>query len=381
MIRQFSILSIALVTLLAPDFTVSGEPSQESGLIFSGVSQNDLVALEMLDHSKPVRDQFDIAGANLLTLNLRNARATVVKVDASVDFWLLLGAYADAYRRNDSSNALAVLQSPSSAFIVDIRKLYGALFLPFADISVGRQIITFGQGLVFSPIDVFSSVNILDLSLRRRGSDVARVRVPFGDLAGIDAIAKVSSRSDGIAAALKGYGHLGSFDIAGVGIYQGGQNEFITGLTFKGDLVAGVYGELVEHWRYGGYRAFVGMLGADYSISGDWYFTAEYLYNEKPQPAGTPSQFSLLQTNVALLHNHYGFLSVRYKINDLMNVSASAIADITAKSGLVTAQYSYNVLQNADVIVYVQGAPASTNGLLPIPYGEVTYGVRVMVSF
>jgi hypothetical protein len=344
---------------------MSGEPSQESGLVFSGVSQNDLIALETLDKSKTVRDQFDFAGANLLTLNMRNAKATFVKVDASVDFWLLLGAYADAYRRTDSSNALAVLQSPSSAFIVDIRKLYGALFLPFADISVGRQIISFGQGLVFSPIDVFSSVNILDLSLRRRGSDVARIRVPFGDLAGIDAIAKVSSRSDGIAAALKGYGHLGSFDIAGIGIYQGGRNEFITGLTFKGDLVAGVYGELVEHWRYGG----------------DWYFTAEYLYNEKPQPAGTPSQFSLLQTNVALLHNHYGFLSVRYKINDLMNVSASAIADITAKSGLVTAQYSYNILQNADVIVYVQGAPASANGILPIPYGEVTYGVRIKVSF
>jgi hypothetical protein len=122
-------------------------------------------------------------------------------------------------------------------------------------------------------------------------------------------------------------------------------------------------------------------VGADYSISGDWYFTAEYLYNEKPQPASAPSQFSLLQTNIALVHNHYGFLAVRYKINDLMNVSASAIADITAKSGLVTAQYSYNVLQNADIIGYVQGAPASTNGLLPLPYAEVIYGLRVKVSF
>lgn len=357
------------------------ESAQESGLVFSGVSQNDLDAVQTIDKSKPVADQFDVAGANLLTLNMYNAKATVVKIDASVDFWLLLGAYADAYRKADSSAGSLVLQSKSAAFVADIRKLYGALYLPWADISVGRQIISFGEGMVFSPVDIFSSVNILDLSLRRSGSDVARVRVPFGDLAGVDAIAKVSSRADGAAGAIKGYGHAGSFDFAGVGIYQGANREFITGLTFKGDLVAGVYGELVEHWRYAGYRAFVGMLGADYSITGDWYFTAEYLYNQKPEPAGTPSQFSLLQTNVALVHNHYGFLSVRYKINDLMNVSASVIADITAKSGLVTAQYSYNVLQNADLILYVQGFPASTNGLLPMPNAEITYGVRIAVSF
>jgi hypothetical protein len=355
--------------------------AQEGGIVFSGVSQNDIVALELVDKSKPVCDQFDFAGANLLTLTMRNANAKVVRVDASVDFWLLLGAYADAYRRADSSQAPAMLQSPSAAFIADVRKLYCALYLPYADISIGRQIVSFGQGMVFSPIDVFSSVNILDLSLRRRGSDVARVRVPFGDLAGIDALAKVGSRSEGIAAAIKGFGHLGTFDIASIGIYQTDLNEFVTGLTFKGDLAAGVYGELVEHWRYSGYRAFVGMLGADYSINGDWYVTVEYLYNEKPQPAGTPSQFSLVQTNIALMHNHYGFLSARYKINDLMNVSASAIADISAKSGFITAQYSYNVLQNADVVVYVQGYPASINGLLPIPYAEVTYGVRVKVAF
>jgi hypothetical protein len=137
----------------------------------------------------------------------------------------------------------------------------------------------------------------------------------------------------------------------------------------------------VEHWRYGGNRAFVGMLGVDYSIANEWYFTGEYLYNEWPQTPVGPAQFSLLQTNIALAHNHYGFLLARYKINDLMDISASAIADITAKSGIVTAQYSYNILQNADLIVYVQGLPSSTNGLLPLPYGEMIYGVRVKVAF
>lgn len=360
------------------------QSQQEQGLVLSGVSRNDLVCVETLDKNKPVRDQLDFGGANLLTLDFRNARATTAKIEGSVDFWLLSGVYADALNAADSTlSAFSLLQSPSSAFLIDVRKLYGSLFLPFADFSVGRQIISFGQGLVFSPIDVFSSVNVLDLSLRRHGSDVARVRVPFGDLAGIDAIAKITSRKQGTAAGIKGYSHVGSFDFAGIGIYQGARNEFITGITFKGDLVAGVYGELVEHFRQGGDRAFVGMLGADYSIENTWYFTAEYLYNERADTGQTaaPSSFSIVQTSIPMIHHHYGFLTARYKINDIMNVSASAIADITAKSGILTAQYFYNILQNANMILYVQYFPGSASGLLPLPIGELTYGLRVEVAF
>jgi len=356
-----------------------GQTPQESGLIVSGESRNDLVGLESFDKSKPATEQSDFAGANLLTLNMQNANAKTAKIEGSVDFWLLTGAYADAYRRIDSASFLIMSQN-SSAFLVDVRKLYVSLFLPFADVSIGRQIISFGQGMVFSPIDVFSSVNILDLSLRRSGSDVARARVPFGELAGIDAIAKLTTQSQE-AAALKAYAHVAGFDCAGIGMYQGAQHGAITGITFKGDLVAGVYGELVEHWRQGGQQSFTGMLGADYSIENTWYFTGEYLYNEKPETGDTASQLSILQTTIPLLHHHYGFLMARYKINDLMNASASAIADISGKSGVATLQYFYNVLQNADVVVYTQYYRASSEGMLPLLFDQATYGLRVEVAF
>jgi hypothetical protein len=357
-----------------------GETPHESGLIVSGESRNDLVGLESFDKNKPAGEQSDFAGANLLTLNLQNANAKSAKIEGSVDFWLLTGAYADAYRRIDSTSAL-ILPQLSSVFIADVRKLYASLFLPFADVSIGRQIISFGQGMVFSPIDVFSSVNILDLTLRRSGSDVARVRVPFSDLAGIDAIAKLTAKSREEAAAIKGYAHVAGFDVAGIGMYQGAQNQVITGITFKGDMVAGVYGEFVEHWKQAGQRSFTGMLGADYSIENTWYFTGEYLYNEKPETSDTTAQLSILQTTIPLLHHHYGFLMARYKINDLMNVSVSAIADISGKSGVATLQYFYNVMQNADVVIYTQYYRSSSEGMLPISFDQATYGLRVEVAF
>lgn len=366
------VLSLAGITM--------GETQQESGLIFSGLSRNDLVGLESFDKNKPASAQTDFAGANLLTLNMHNANASSAKIEGSVDFWLLTGAYADAYRRIDSTSG-SLFSQLSSVFIVDVRKLYASLFLPFADVSIGRQIISFGRGMVFSPIDVFSTVNILDLTFRRSGSDVARVRVPFNDLSGVDAIAKLTAKTKGAAAAIKGYTHLAGFDLTGIGMYRGAQHEAITGITFKSDIVAGVYGELVEHWGQGGKRSFIGMLGSDYSIEDTWLFTAEYLYSEKPETNDTVPQLSLLQTTIPLLHHHYGFLMTRYKINDLMNVSASAIEDISGKSGVATLQYFYNVLQNANLVVYTQYYRASSEGMLPLSHDQATYGLRVELAF
>ena len=356
------------------------EPPQESGLILSGENRNDLLGLQSFDKSKPARDQFGFADANLLTLDLKNAGAGSAKFEGSVDFWLFTGAYADYYRRIDSTSSLIIPQI-SSVILADVRKLYASLFLKYADLSVGRQIISFGEGMVFSPIDVFSSVNILDLSLRRSGSDVARVRVPFNDLSGVDAIAKLTAKSSDAAAAVKAYTHIAGFECAGIGMYQGADNSVISGVTFKGDMVAGVYGELVERWRQEGRRSFTGMLGADYSIENAWLFTAEYLYNEKPETGDTAPAPSLVQTAVSLLHHHYGFLMARYKVNDLMNFTASVIADVSGKSGVGVLQFYYNILQNANVVVYTQYYRSSTEGLLSLTNDEDTFGFRVEVAF
>jgi len=104
-----------------------GQTPHESGLIVFGESRNDLVGLESFDKSKPASEQTDLAGANLLTLNLQNANAKSAKIEGSVDFWLLTGAYADAYRRIDSTSSL-ILPGLSSVFIADVRKLYASLF-------------------------------------------------------------------------------------------------------------------------------------------------------------------------------------------------------------------------------------------------------------
>jgi len=342
--------------------------AQENGVLLWGNLQNDATILQDKDTS--FRNQFDFAGDNVLTLNLRNRNTSLAKVEASFDLILLYGHNADTVAAQIPS-ALKVAAVRLTPMLVDVRKLYAALYLPFADVSIGRQIINYGFGQVFSPMDKFSAIAVTDIAFKRSGSDVARVRVPFGSLAGIDAVATLSSRRQGVDAAAKIYGNWNGFDVSAVGIYQGSRDQYLTGIGFKGDLLLGFHGEAVEYWNRQGAQKFSGMLGADYSIFNTWYFAAEYLCNEKDSALDSRSIADLFATG------QWGFASARYCINDLMSISLSALGEIKAKRGFVTAQYLYNIVQNVNATVYGRYYAGVSGTNLP----DLEYGLRVDAAF
>ena len=358
--------------VLGAGLLVSGASrAQESGgALLSGSLLTDLAAVETF--GGPFFDQFDLSGMGRLTLNLRNRDTRRARIDASADLILLYGLAADLVT-SSYPDAFAALSASDGAVLVDIRKLYGALYFPFADVSVGRQIINFGYGQVFSPLDIFSSVDVLDLAFRRSGSDVARVKVPFGPLAGADVVARLSSRSRGAAAAGKFFWHAGTFDFSAVGMYRGAEEEVVSGLGLKGDLVLGVHAEAVEHWSLHGGQWFLGMTGADYSIGERWLLAAEYHYNERPGIA------TLAGSGTVLPGRHSAFASVQCRINDLMSVSLAGLGDIEDGYGMVTAQYFYNVFQNVNATVYVRAfGDGGMEWLADMP--DMQYGLRLEMA-
>jgi hypothetical protein len=378
---RFAALATAALLFAAPIARADEAlPSKEVGLELSGLSQNDLVVLQTPRAQSSYPDSFDFAAANLLTLNVRNAKSSAAKIEGSFDLWLLSGVYADAYRRADSSAGLP-LPGMSALFHIDISKLYASLYLRYADLSVGRQIISLGRGLVFSPIDVFSSINLSDLTFRRHGSDIVRLRLPFGALSGADFIATVASRARGETVAAKAYANFAGWDAAAVGIYKEKAREAIAGLTFKGDLIAGLYGELVEHWIADSTPFFRGMAGADYSINNTWFFAAEYLFNEKRADPSALTQLAAGELGMPYTGRQYLFGSVRYAVSELMWVSLSGIGALEEKAGFLTGQWYYNVLQNADFSVFVRYIRGN---LLPVGNAatpDLEYGLRLEVAF
>jgi len=305
------------------------------------------------------------SGRTMLTLDVKTTQLANAKVETLVDFYRLYGLYADLAAQTLQGNL--PVPAGNSPFYADLRMLYGALYLPWADITVGRQIVNFGKGMLFSPLDCFSTVDVTELSLRRSGSDIAMAAIPFGTVTGLDLITTLPQTGTGRTTAARAFTTISGWDVGFTALHRADSKTTITGIAFKGDLIAGVTGELVtrydaEHDRTDGEA----MAGIDYSISRTWFFNAEYYYRTDP------AAHILYRT-----HNVFG--SLRYMINDLMNLSLVCIATVPVENKLVTLQFGWNILQDVTSTAFVRYG--SYDASLPLSIPDTECGVRVVIAF
>jgi hypothetical protein len=368
-----------LITILCKIFLcgiITAEAEQkQGGLKFRGSMYTDLGLLHTVHSSS--KDEANFAGMSVLSLNMKNKNRKYGKVEGLFDIIVPYGSTIERYipELSDSTEEEESLLDLYKLFsfgkapvLLDLRKLYLSIYLPFADITMGRQIINFGKGFVFSPIDVFSTVELQDINFRRSGSDIVNIRLPFSDLSGLDFITELPFLQNDYSVAAKLFTTLFDFDFSLVGIFKNAasennnENETVAGLTFKGDAGIGLYGEAVTHYLSESHDTFFeGMLGIDYSIKDKWYFAAEYLYKQYNWDNSFWGE-----------HNLFG--SIRYTINDITNISGSIIYDFQHESTLGIFQWYYNILQNVNTIFYIQG----TDG----PVGQfLMYALRAEVKF
>lgn len=357
------------VTLLISLFFVSqiiAEPTK-GGLSLKGSIFSDLSLMHYYNSNE--RDSLGFGGLTTISLNAKNRNRKHAKVDASIEIKMPYGkGIGSSSTADDSSSTDSPIFSDyilfsmdNSILMIDIRRLYLSLYLPFADISIGRQIINFGKGTLFSPISVFSTVDIYDFTYRKNGSDIIKTAFPINNLWGIDLITELPYYNKEHTTAIKAYGNIKSFDLSLIGMYRHESEDILAGLEFKGDLILGVYSELLFNYKKNKSPGFDAMIGIDYSIRSKWIFIAEYLYTSNN-------------------HYHQIYGSVSFLINELLKSGVSIIQNFDQKSTLGTAFISYNILQNADITFYVRGYnndPFGEN----LPAHDIDYALRVEVKF
>ena len=343
----------------------------QTGLKIWGSNFIDLSGYHYLNNES---DSLKIGAMNTFRLNFQNRNKRYAKVVGNLDLIIPFGFTADQFQTLiDASDSLYSPYYPlfvygNTPVMLDIRKLYLSVYLPFADISLGRQIINYGKGVVFSPIDVFSTIDVANINFERHGSDVAAIKIPFSFLSGLDLITELPRKDNEYSTAVRGYFNTMGFDFALITMYKHRAKELIAGLSFKGDAFFGVYGEFVEHFANDfANKYFEGMLGLDYSIHNIYFFRCEYYYKNSN------------------IQNEWGkqnlFLYFKYAINDLMNVSTHVIgSDIGKENQMVVymGQFYYNILQNVDLITYARYF-SYKNDLDTLP--DLEYAVRVEVKF
>lgn len=322
-------------------------------------------------HNRDAKDSLGFAGMSTLSLNVRNRNRSFAKVDGALEVKMPYGSFDESVTLPDDTvnssdqpllSDYVIASLDGSYLLLDLRRLYSSLYFENFELSIGRQYIGFGQGMIFSPMDQFSSVDVSDFRYRKNGADVFHLDVPLSDLWGVTATMELPYGEREHSSALKIFGTAGSFDMALVAMYRHVEEAVLPAFSFKGDLFVGLYGEaVVKIHTSDSVSYFDGMLGMDYSLKNRWTFVTEYQFQ------GRESRNSL-------------FGAVNYQINDLVGLGVSLIHSFADSSSLANGQVTWNALQNADLTFFVRGYNNEPFGK-DLPAYDLDYSLRAVVKF
>ncbi len=337
--------------------TALSASAQDRGLRFSGQAGAD-AALSVTDPfglDGPAGEAV-YAGLTSIRLDARGGDGVNGKIEGSAQLRLIHGDAAVAARNAAAQTLSAALGSAGPILVAyltgaegpvlqaELKKLYVSIYTELADISVGRMVVNFGRGTIFSPADLFASIDTGDLALGRVGSDVIRVLVPLGDLSGLDLVAGLSKPLADATGGLRVYGELGGWALAGALFRDGGaatdanqtadaDEALIVSLDAKGDVELGLSVESVLRLPFAGKAwdsgfnldaaSFHGMVGADYSFDGAWFIDLEYGVNIPLQgswPNGIPPELGSFRGA------HTFFASLSWRPDDFTVIDGRALA-------------------------------------------------------
>jgi hypothetical protein len=294
---------------------------------------------------------------------------------------------------------------------VSVERLHVDLNLPAADLTIGRQAVTWGSGLAFRPSDLYAEVVFTEPWRERRGVNALKVAVPAGPhsvtalLAVDDDLSPVASEAPALpgSAALKGTLNVAGMDLSalGAGTYRPGALA-ADGLSradgawssFVGADLRGTFG--VGWWVEGGWYVDEDapdvVLGIDYSfpVLQNLYVAAEARWDgtgaapgdyDLTSRVGAGLDPSALGLDCALvdalagqappaatsgrarmtLGRRYADAVLRLGVTEEVNVSAVALANLDDGSMLVVPAVSANLGARTTVNVGAQ-VPAGAAG-------------------
>ena len=270
--------------------------------------------------------------------------------------YLGLSAARSRYRLWDDTREMVSESDLRSNLWLD--RLNVKISLPWADITLGRQAVTFGKAYFWNPMDVFLPFDPNQFDREYKGGvDALRLDVPFGPFSGCTLVAAAGRETgpDGVyldddgaldasfygsAFLARAYATLQGWDLA----VQGGKiyGAWQAGGGASGQIGAwGVRGEMAYQWAVdspslpfplrghlveSGLVAVAG-LGQRWASSLDLQF--EYLYNGLGDPGDLPAALTRLSAgNTLHMSRHLAGAVLSYELNPLITGQVAAILSL-----------------------------------------------------
>ena len=142
----------------------------------------------------------------------QRARTVSERSGAGGGSGVLLDESKAPYRIGQLDDALVRIGSTFS-YRHELDRAFAAAYLGRTEITVGRQAIGWGRGMLFGAVDIFAPFTPLESDREwRRGIDALRANIPLTDLISLDAIAAFgeSTKTSAYAGRLRGY--IGNVD-------------------------------------------------------------------------------------------------------------------------------------------------------------------------
>ena len=246
-----------------------------------------------------------------------------------------------------------------------------------ADLTIGRQAIGWGRGVMFTAVDLFAPFSPLEVDREwRRGVDAIRADVKLTDRSSVDVVGAFGPALESSAFAARARGYTGVLDLE---ILAGRRAEDLFGGVTSSAVVGGaeVHGEAAvfrvpsgpEHdvlWKVvigGSYRFPIGsglLACAEYHYSG--FGAADP--GEIRTLLATPSFFErFVRGDVQILSRHALGVTGSYEVSPEMTYSGQWLHNPRDRSGVV-----------APALTYTFNDAVSLLGVIYLPYGQIPAG-------
>lgn len=284
---------------------------------------------------------YEVHALQSLTLQ---TRAIVLGSAAGTNSGLRYRAFDGRWRWYDGSSVKAWLTCD---------RFNVKLALPFADVTLGRQAITFGKAYFWNPLDVFLAFDPTAFDRDyKRGVDALKVDVPIGDFSGITLVG-VLGRPDGGHAGYRSAGVLRvftnflnwDFAVQGGKVYGG----FHAGLAAAGELgPVEVRAEAAYFWPLPdlrpdnaadipeGLTAVIGVGRMMALFDRTLTLQAEYLFNSAAGSTTLRESFDLVSKGLMLqASEHLLGAVVTYEITSLIRGSFATVFSMSDQPSVI----------------------------------------------
>ena len=285
----------------------------------------------------------------------------------------------------------------------ELDRAFVSLHPSWGEITVGRQAIGLGRGVLFSAVDVFAPFSPIEVDREwRRGVDAARVEYRVADTASVEVLAVGGRRCEDSAWLFRARGYVGHVD-----------GELIVGRRAEDMMYAGVvsaavgdaevHGELAlfdtprghpDGGLFGSSRLIgKAVAGASYTfdvgdgltVLGEYHYSGfgvEDMRDATLRLADPEFQGRLLRGDMQILGRHAAAVRVSYPLTDAWTGSLLVMESPTDGSGLVSPSLRWDVSQSASLLLgaFVPWGRGPSGGRLNSQFGGSAASLFVQLA-